>query len=90
MLNAFLEGVSSFGKFFFHARRVSSSSSVLKHTHNGDYLCLLCLWTVVSVVSFAKVLLPKMGIIIAAFKSIPEMGNENSRDTQVTATNEGE
>ena len=44
----------------------------------------------VSVVSFAKVLLPKMGLIIAAFKSIPEMGNENSRDTYVTATDECE
>ena len=44
---------------------------------------------VVSVVSFAKLLLlPKMGIIIAAFKR--EMGNENNSDTYVTATDECE
>ena len=42
----------------------------------------------VSVVSFAKLLLPKKGIIIAAFKR--EMGNENNRDTYVTATDECE
>jgi hypothetical protein len=35
-------------------------------------------------VLFAELRLPKKGIIAAAFKSIPEMGNENSRDT-VTA-----
>lgn len=42
----------------------------------------------VSVVSFEnKLLLPlKMGVIIAAFKR--EMGNENNRDTHVTATDE--
>ena len=46
----------------------------------------MCLWTVVSVVSFkTKLLLPlKMGVIIAAFKR--EMGNENN--THVTATDE--
>lgn len=49
----------------------------------------MCLWTVVSVVSFEnKLLLPlKMGVIIEnAFKR--EMGNENNRDTHVTATDE--
>ena len=50
----------------------------------------MCLWTVVSVVSFEnKLLLPlKMGVIIEnAFKR-EMMGNENNRDTHVTATDE--
>ena len=51
-------------------------------------ICLLRLWTVAS---FAKLLLlPKMGVIVIAAAFKREMGNENNRDTYVTATDECE
>lgn len=41
--------------------------------------------------SFAKLLfLPKVGVIIVAAAFKREMGNENNRDTHVTATDECE
>jgi hypothetical protein len=83
--------LSSFKKSFFVLKAQLCSFSHARQSLQTRWRLwlLVCLWTVVSVVSFkTKLLLPlKMGVIIEnAFKR--EMGNENNRDTHVTATDE--
>jgi hypothetical protein len=84
--------LSSFKKSFFVLKAQLCSFSHARQSLQTRWRLwlLMCLWTVVSVVSFEnKLLLPlKMGVIIEnAFKR-EMMGNENNRDTHVTATDE--